>query len=449
MDTSPASSFLVTPGHPLMGELRLPGDKSLSHRAALFASLAEGASRVENFLVAGVTRAMLQALEQLGVAWNLDGSTLTVSGEGISRFGGGREEIPHLDCGNSATTLRLLAGSIAASGAGAVLDGSEGLRRRPMNRIVDPLRKMGVRIQSTGGRAPLRIEPASLPLTAVEHELNVASAQVKSCLLLAGLSADGPVVVREPGPSRDHTERMLRSMGVQVTGAVQTTPAGRVYETWLVPPEGPLEPLAVSLPGDFSAAAFLIVAATITPGSEIRLLEVGLNPTRTGLLDALIEMGADIEVQPLGERAGEPAGDILVCHADLRGCIVEGDRVVRMIDEFPAFAVAAAFAQGETIVRNARELRYKESDRIAAIVKELRLLGVHIEERPDGFALQGGRPLKGARVHAHGDHRLAMSLAVAGLATESPVEVLGAEMIQESFPGFRKALADLGGVFTG
>lgn len=455
----------IFPGRPLRGTVSLPGDKSLSHRAALLAALAEGESRVENFLVSGVTRAMLEALTALGIEWTLDGDTLRVVGkglEGLRRYSAGRAPV-RIDCGNSATTLRLLAGTIAAAGIPAVLDGSPGLRRRPMRRIVEPLQGMGVRVESASGCAPLTFHPNRQRLKPLSYELPVASAQVKSCLLLAALAADGPTTLVEPGPSRDHTERMLRGMGVemvslkspvtshqslmnsdQFVGNVTKTNQEAKYITRLKPPlDGSMKPLQMRLPGDFSSAAFLIVAALVTPGSEITLKGVGLNPTRTGLLEALGAMGAQIKVVPASERLAEPVGDLQVRFSLLKATQVSGGLVVRMIDEFPAFAVAAAFAAGRTVVQDAEELRHKESDRISVLCEQLRRLEIDAQEIPDGFRITGDIPL-GGQVDACGDHRLAMALAVAGLAAQSPVSVSGAEMISESFPGFVSALHSLG-----
>jgi 3-phosphoshikimate 1-carboxyvinyltransferase len=434
-------NLTIFPGYPLRGELLMPGDKSLSHRAALFAALAEGQSVIENFLMAGVTQAMLNALSSLGVAWELDGTTLRVSGKGLD---GLTPPIAPIDCGHSATTLRLLAGALAATGLAAVLDGSTGLRRRPMNRIVQPLQKMGVRIEAQpGGVAPLDLagRPNGEKLYPFDYQSPVSSAQVKTCLLLAALAARGPSKFTEPVLSRDHTERMLRGMGVQL----ESCHSGIGVTVLLTPPEPSLlQPLRTSLPGDFSSAAFLIVAALVTPGSEIVLKGVGLNPTRTGLLEALLEMGADIHVHQIGERAGEPCGDLRVRYSSLKGTCIAAPRVVGMIDEFPAFTIAAAYAQGQSTVRQASELRHKESDRISAICSQLRTLGVDIRETPDGYQLQGGTPLHGGRVTASGDHRLAMSYAVAGLAAAAPLEVEGAEIISESFPNFASLLDRLG-----
>jgi 3-phosphoshikimate 1-carboxyvinyltransferase len=422
-------------GAPLHGEVVIPGDKSLSHRAALFAALAQGESVIDRFLISGVTRAMLEALTGLGVAWQVKEQQLTVCGTGLY---GWRPPAAALDCRNSATTIRLLAGAVAATGIPATLDGSAGLRRRPMNRIVDPLRAMGVEITPAAhGGAPLLLHGRlpDQPLRAMDYTLPVASAQVKSCLLLAALGADGRVTLREPGPSRDHTERMLGAMGVRLT-------TGPGHCVTITPPTEPLLPLRMHLAGDISAAAFLIVAALLTPGSEISLRDIGLNPTRTGLIDALRAMGADIRISNLREWSGEPVGDLCVRHSALHATQVSGDLVVRMIDEFPIFAVAAACAEGVTLVREAEELRHKESDRIAAVAHELQAIGVAIEPLPDGFRITGG-PVAGGTVNPHGDHRIAMSCAVAGLVARAPVVVEGAEIMHESFPAFGETLAAL------
>jgi 3-phosphoshikimate 1-carboxyvinyltransferase len=438
----------LSPGNSLHGSTVLSGDKSLSHRAALFAAFAEGESVVENFLISGVTQAMLRALTALDVPWNLEGQTLRVSGKGFQAF---KMPPAPIHCGNSATTIRLLAGAMAASGIPAVLDGSDGLRRRPMDRIVTPLQLMGVPVQaSEGGGCPLTMafRPGNQALKAIRFDMPTASAQVKTCLILAALAAEDPTTLTEPALSRDHTERMLRSMGVTVQSWVE--PDGRACLT-LTPPSLPLLPLQLTLPGDPSAAAFLIVAALITPGSELFLPGVLLNPTRTGLLEALASMGGQIEISGLHEQNGEPVGNLTVCTSRLHGTRVQGSQVVDMIDEFPAFAIAAAFAQGKTEVREAEELRYKESDRITAVVDGLKLLGVSASESPDGFSIDGkGFVPGGCRVAALGDHRLGMSFALAGLASTAPITVEGAEIISESFPDFAGTLRRLGAhVMTG
>jgi 3-phosphoshikimate 1-carboxyvinyltransferase len=427
------------------GEYYLPGDKSISHRAALLAAMADGESRISNFLVSGVTWAMLRALTGLGINWNLDENILTVYGQGIEGFISPKEPI---QCGNSGTTMRLLAGAVAASGVSATLDGSEGLRRRPMNRIVQPLRQMGVEIYALNGCAPLDIKPSVSPLRSIDYSLPVASAQVKSCILIAALSAEGISVIREPAPSRDHTERMLGSMGVSVHRELtdnSESQGEKTYLTTVIPPvPRRLSPLQCSIPGDISAASFLIVAGLIVPNSQLMLRQVGLNPTRTGLIEVLQKMGADIQILELPEEHGEPAGDIVVKSSQLRGTEVSGLSVVRMIDEFPIFSIAAACAQGKTVVRDAVELRHKESDRISALCGELLKLGVRIREEVEGFQIVGGFPIQGGIVQPHGDHRLAMSLAVAGLVAQEPVFIQQAEIIQESFPTFVQLLQQLG-----
>jgi 3-phosphoshikimate 1-carboxyvinyltransferase len=432
-------NLIVSPSGPLIGECALPGDKSLSHRVALFAALAEGESRVQNFLRAGVTKAMLEALRNLGVEWRLEGETLIIQGKGPS---GLRSPSAVLHCGNSGTTLRLLAGALAGANVSCILDGSPGLRLRPMRRIVKPLREMGVPIQAApGDLAPLTIgvRAKGEPLRALELELPVASAQVKTTILLAGLGANGLTDLKEPGPSRDHTERLLANMGVEILCDPQ------IHRVRMKPPDRPLTPLNLTLPGDVSSGAFLIVAALILPGSDLLLKGIGLNPTRVGLLDALREMGAKIEIQRLREVHGEPIGNLRVQASQLSGIHVAGSLVVRMIDEFPIFAVAAATAQGQTVISDAEELRYKESDRISSLCQELGKIGVKIEEHRDGFVIEGGdRAHGGVRVSSHGDHRLAMALTVAGLAAEKPILVEGAEIIHESFPELPSILSGFG-----
>lgn len=436
------SKLMIKPGHPLRGEYRLPGDKSLSHRAALLASMAQGESQVDHFLVAGVTQAMLTCLAELGVEWRLEGDRLWVNGKGLA---GLRPSSQPLDCGNSATTLRLLAGALSAASLPAILDGSSGLRRRPMDRIVEPLHLMGVEISAQNGSAPVVLEGFAKPLHPLVYDLPVASAQVKSCILLAAMAADGITVLTEPGPSRDHTERMLAHLGINVeTTRVNGEDKSR-YITRLTPPNSHrLDPFNYTIPGDFSSAAFLIVAGLITPGSEIILPDVGLNPTRIGLLDALWDMGADITPSNVHLQQGEPVGDLTVRASSLHGTMVSGSQVVRMIDEFPALAVAASFANGTTLVSQAQELRLKESDRISQLCSELSTLGVNVSSLPDGFILQGGELPSGGSAQAHGDHRLAMSLALIGLAGRGSVSVHDADVIAESFPDFVHALQALG-----
>ena len=411
---------------PLRGCVTLPGDKSLAHRVALFAALADGDSTIRNYPDSGVTRAMRGALETLGVPSHLECGVLTLTGNGMRPFPRSGM-IAH--CGNSGTTIRLLAGALAATRSSAVLDGSAGLRKRPMNRIADPLLLMGADISTTDDYAPITVSPA--PLHGIDYTLPVASAQVKSCLELAALGADSPVTLHEPGPSRDHTARMLRAMGVTVIsdGLTETVHSATS-----------LKPLDGTLPGDISSAAFLLAAAAIVPGSRVTVADVGINPTRTGLLDVLSAMGARISTGNEHVEFGEPVGDVTLEAAPLHGVEISGDLVVRSIDEFPALAAVAAFAKGETVVREAKELRYKETDRIAAIVAQLGALGAEVEERDDGFTVHGGT-LKGGTARANGDHRLAMSMALCGL--RAPVSVDGAEILNESFPEFEPILSSL------
>lgn len=436
----------AVPGRPLSGAVSLPGDKSISHRAALFAALAGGESQIDNFLVAGVTKVMLEALSELGINWSLRGTRLEV--KGIWMQGNKLVDPVMLNCGNSGTTMRLLAGAIATLGISAVLDGSPGLRSRPMKRIVDPLRAMGVSIEaSPQNGAPLRIGARSpgRKLKPLDYDLPIASAQVKTCLLLAALGANGQTVLREPGPSRDHTERMLQAMKVDLTRSSGETDPEH-FEVRLSPPESrELEPLLIDIPGDFSSAAFLIVAALVTPGSRIRIQGVGLNPTRTGLLDALQSMGAGIMISNRRDSQGEPVGDLEIKYQPLLGTQISGSLLVRMIDEIPVFAVAAAHARGRSIVSQAGELRHKESDRISDLCQELRRLGVKVEEKSDGFIIEGGRHVHGGIIDPHGDHRLGMALVVAGLAAQETVIVQNSEIIDESFPEFREVLVSLGG----
>ncbi len=427
---------------PLQGETFLPGDKSISHRLALLAALAAGESQIDNYLDAGVTRVMLQALSALGVRWSLEDGCLWM--EGVGGLDGLQPPANPLDCGHSATTMRLLAGLLAAANVPAVLDGSDGLRRRPMARIVQPLQAMGVPIASQDGRAPLQLFARQTPtLAGLTWHMPTASAQVKTCLLLAGLAAAAPVRITEPFPSRDHSERLFRSLGLDVTA--QATDRG--WQVTLHPPGAFAWPgMRLFVPGDLSSAAFLLAAAAIVPGSAVTLRAVGVNPGRTGFLDVLLAMGADLEIANRRFEQGEPVADLRLRYAPLQGVHVTGETVVRMIDEFPALAIVAAFARGETVVSEAEELRYKESDRIAAIVSLLHGLGGEAEARPDGFLVRG-TGLRGGDVQPPADHRLAMAAIVAGLAARGPVRVRQAAIFRQSFPTFLEVLQSLGADF--
>jgi 3-phosphoshikimate 1-carboxyvinyltransferase len=437
-------SLRSQPAASLRGSARLPGDKSISHRAALLAAMADGRSRIDGILRAGVTQVMFHSLADLQVGMKWDGDILIVEGAGQRGLLPPRGEGEPLNCGNSATTMRLLTGAIAgrpgwiaeSSGTKFIIDGSNQLRKRPMNRVIAPLCEMGAEISSIKGNgcAPLAVKSSNLK--GIEYRMPVASAQVKSAILFAGLHASGSTLVEEPSPSRDHTERLLRWLGARI----EAEPCrARIF-----PLEQPLPPIEIRIPGDFSSAAFLLAAASIVPGSEVLIQGVGLNPRRTGLLSVLRRMGADIEETAHSESAGEPVGDLMVRARALKGTIIEGGEVVDMIDEFPVLAVAAACAEGVTEVRSAAELRQKESDRISVLAGELRKIGVSIEESADGFSIRGGSPIRGGTADSHGDHRLAMSLAVAGMVSKNGVEVERPECIGESFPGFAPLFNGLG-----
>ena len=408
---------------PIRGSIRVPGDKSISHRALLLAALANGESRIRGLLPSHDCHATRGCLASLGVEIrDTDEGGVAVRGVGLR---GLRRSPSPLDCVRSGTTMRLLAGVLAGQLFPSLLTGDEQLRRRPMARVVDPLRRMGAQIDAEDGRAPLLIHGTALH--GAEHQLEIASAQVKSALLLAGLTAEGSTSVHEPGPSRDHTERMLNAMGADV----------RIdRRTIVISPVKRLTPIDLCVPGDQSSAAYWLVAATLVSDSRLTLTGVGVNPTRTGLIDVLREMGSSIEVENERMEAGEPVADLVVEARELRGVTIEGETVVRMIDEFPILAVAATQAHGTTVVRDAGELRVKESDRIASTVDALRGLGAQIDEHSDGFTVEGPTRLRGGEVDGHGDHRLVMALTVAGWTADEPVKIDGAERAEDSYPGF-------------
>ncbi len=427
------SQLTLQSGAPLRGQVRVPGDKSISHRALLLGAIADGPSRVEGFLPAADCQVTLRLVRALGIQVEQHTpTTLTVHGRGLH---GLQEPEDILDCGRSGTTMRLLAGLLAGQPFLSLLSGDAQLRGRPMGRVVEPLRRMGAAVLARdGGRLPpLAIQGGGL--RGIDYTLPVASAQVKSALLLAGLYADGPTTLHVPGPARDHTERMLLAMGAKL----ETGDWGLEIE-----PGSSLRAAEVTVPGDFSSAAFLLVSALLVPGSECTIKGVGVNPTRTGLLDVVQAMGTGVTVHDARTVGGEPVADLTIRPSELRGVDVGGDLVVRMIDEFPVLAVAATQARGVTVVRDAGELRVKETDRIATTVEELRRLGAKIEPRPDGFVVHGPTPLAGNAVHSHGDHRLAMALAVAGLIAEGETMVQDVDCIADSFPGFEATLAHLG-----
>lgn len=422
------------PSGPLRGSLVPPADKSVSHRAALIAAMGEGETTIENYLDAADTRSTLAAVSALGA--EVEGAGAEAIGPQLRVRGVGlRDAAPAtIDVGNAGTLMRLLPGWLAGQETGEwTVDGDDSIRRRPVDRITTPLRQMGARLDCHEDRLPpLRIEAA--PLHGVEYELPVASAQVKSCLLFAGLLAEGATRVIEPLPSRDHSERMLAAAGAEIErsdGIVSVRPAAR------------LEPGEIVVPADFSSAAFFLVAGLLVPGSEVTISGVGLNPTRTGLLSILKRMGAEIEIEPEGERGGEPSGRLRVRSTQLRGTEIGGTDIPLAIDELPLVALAACFAEGETTISDAVELRRKESDRIATVTEALTGLGAEVETSEGGMQIMGTGGLRGGSVDSHGDHRIAMLGAIAGVASREGVTVAGMDAAAVSYPGFEPDLASL------
>ncbi|HEX5928658.1 MAG TPA: 3-phosphoshikimate 1-carboxyvinyltransferase [Solirubrobacterales bacterium] len=413
------------PAGPLRGSLRPPSDKSISHRAALIAAMGDGETAIAGYLDAADTNSTLGAVRALGA----EASPESVAGVGLR---GPRPAA--IDVGNAGTLLRLLPGWLAGQEVGEwTLDGDASIRRRPVDRVATPLREMGAELSCREGRLP-PLQVRGAPLRGIEYELPVASAQVKSCLLFAGLLADGPTTIVEPLPTRDHSERMLSAAGARIErdeGRVTVHPAER------------LEPGRIDVPADISSAAFFVVAALLVGGSEVVLEEIGVNPTRTGLLTILERMGAEVEIEPQGERGGEPTARLTVRSAPLTGTEVGGAEVPLAIDELPLVALAACFAEGTTTIRDAAELRRKESDRIATVTTALTALGGRVEPTEDGMVVEGPGGLRGGAIDSHGDHRIAMLGAVAGLASREGVEVAGMDAAAVSYPGFESDLASL------
>ncbi len=436
MAERPDYRFLVAPGGSLRGRLRVPGDKSISHRAIMLASIAEGQTQISGFLEGADSLATLAAFRAMGVSIT-DPENGEVWVEGVGRDGL-RAPLGPLDMGNSGTAMRLLAGLLAGQRFPVTLIGDGSLSRRPMRRIVDPLTRMGARIQaSPAGTAPLLIEPTDA-LRGIEYRLPMASAQVKSCLMLAGLYAQGETCIHEPEPTRDHTERMLTAFGYAVR---------RQGLKVCVSGGGRLRSCRLQIPADISSAAFFLVGASIAPGSDLVLEEVGINPTRVGVINILRAMGADIELLDRRTAGGEPVADIRVKAAPLRGIKIPAQQVPLAIDEFPALFIAAACAQGETVLRGAAELRVKESDRIQAMADGLSRLGIQAEPLADGIRIQGG-PLGSATgelaIDAQGDHRIAMAFAIAGLRAQGPIEIRDCANVETSFPNFVHLAAQAG-----
>ncbi len=432
MSASLNVSYRVEPGALPHGEIQVPGDKSISHRAVMLGAIAVGETRVDGILEGEDVLATIAAMRAMGVSIDgPKGGRLVIQGAGEVGLG---RPADVLDMGNSGTAMRLLCGLLCGQSFETTLVGDESLSRRPMERVAGPLREMGARIDTQNGCPPLVIRPSPDGLQGRVHHLKVASAQLKSALLLAGLYARGETRVFEPAPTRDHTERMLAGFGCHLYRG----------DGWVSVAGGQsLKGCRVVVPGDISSAAFFMVAAAIVPGAEVLVRGVGVNPTRTGIVDVLRAMGTALEIRDRREVAGEPVADILVRGGALRGVDVAESVVPLAIDEFPAICVAAAAAEGITRIRGAGELRVKESDRIDAMADGLGRLGISVTQHPDGLDVIGGT-VRGGRVDSHGDHRIAMSLAIAGLVADQPVEVVDCRNVATSFPGFVQCASDVG-----
>lgn len=416
---------------PLRGELEVPGDKSIGHRAVMLGAVARGETRIENLSRGADNSSTVAAFRRMGVEFRREDGALCIEGRG---WDGLRPPQETIDCGNSGTTMRLLTGLLAGRPFAATLDGDGSLRSRPMKRVIDPLTRMGARVAGRDGRAPLEIEGGGLH--GIAYSSPVASAQVKSAVLLAGLQARGETRFEEPCRSRDHTEVMAREFGAAVESAGPEVVVRGGQE---------LSGTRLKVPGDMSSAAFLAVAAAAVPGSDLCVRGVGCNPTRSGAIEVLRSMGADIEMTQVREENGEPVADLRIRGGRLEGTEVPADLAPRTIDEYPVLFVAAALARGSTLFRYVGELRFKESDRIAVMGRELAKLGVKVEERGDDVAVEGADRLRSASVESHGDHRVAMALAVAGLSAEGGVMLSGEECVGVSFPGFFESLGKIGG----
>ena len=417
-------SMEFTRARGLRGELTVPGDKSVSHRAVMFGSIAQGLTQIDNFLQGADCLSTIACFRSMGVEIENLGDRVLVHGKGMR---GLKQPESVLDCGNSGTTTRLISGILAAQDFDVTLTGDASIQKRPMKRIMDPLAQMGADITSVNGNgcAPLRIK--GRPLTGTHYTTKVASAQVKSAILLAGLYADGPTSVTEPYVSRNHTELMLRHFGAQVQTRDTTATVTPVRE---------LFGQQVAVPGDISSAAYFIAGGLMLPGSEVLIRGVGINPTRAGLIGVCQDMGADLTLLNVKENGAEPTADILVRHSALRGTVIGGAVIPTLIDELPMIAAMACLAEGETVIRDAAELKVKESNRIAIMVENLTAMGADVTETDDGMIIRGRRPLKGAVIDSHLDHRIAMTFAVTALCAEGPTRILGADCVNISYPGF-------------
>ncbi len=426
------SRLAVRPSQSLTGTCTVPGDKSITHRAVILGAMAEGCTAVEGFLCADDCLRTLRAVEALGVKSRWNGSALLIESRGYPSW---RQPDGVLDLGNSGTGMRLLIGALAGRPMTVTLDGDQSLRRRPMDRLAIPLGMMGAQVEGQGERCTPPVTVRGARLRGIEYHTPVASAQVKSAILLAGVQAEGETAVIEPAKSRDHTERMLPAFGVPV--------AVDGLRVSLKGPAG-LKPCHVRVPGDISSAAYILAAALLCPDSEVVIENVLANPTRCGFLEILEQMAADVRFEDVVESAGEPRGTLVARTSGLQAVQVGGGVIPRAIDELPLLAVLATQAEGETVVRDAAELRVKESDRIAATARALRAMGAQIEELDDGWVIRGPCKLRGAQVDAEMDHRIAMSMAVAGLVADGETIITGAEAVKTSFPDFADVLAGLG-----
>ncbi len=414
----------------LKGTVRVPGDKSISHRSIMFGALAEGTTQVANFLKGADCLSTIACFQKMGIEIVHDGEEIQIHGRGLH---GLYEPVETLDVGNSGTTMRLLSGILVGQRFASRLDGDASIQSRPMKRIIKPLRQMEAKIKSIreNGCAPLQIEPSMLH--GIRYDSPVASAQVKSCILLAGLYADSPTSVKEPYLSRNHTEVMLQKFGAYVTSEGTTI---------TVMPEPKLYAQKIEVPGDISSAAYFIAAALIVPGSEVLIEHVGMNPTRDGLLRVCKAMGADITILNKN-HSGEPTADLLVRHSGLKGTTVGGALIPTLIDELPVVAALACFAEGTTVIKDAQELKVKESNRIDAMVKSLSLMGAKVTETEDGMIIEGGHPLHGAVIDSRLDHRIAMTFAVTALAADGETEIRDADCVKISYPDFYRDLYSL------
>ena len=412
----------------LSGYIEVPGDKSISHRACILGSIADGKTLISNFLIAEDTLRTLKMFQMMGVKTKLEGNTLIIDGKGLNSL---KKPYDILDAGNSGTTTRLMLGVLAGQQFTSSITGDKYLQKRPMLRVVEPIRKMGAKIEGENNGNFLPITITGNKLNPITYNLQIASAQVKSAILLAGLYTNGITTVTEPTQSRDHTENMLKLFGANINiEGLKYTVKGN--------PD--LKAKSLTIPGDFSAAAFFIVAGIVVKNSEIAIKNVGVNPTRTGLLEVLKKMGADIRLENLRDENNEHVADIIIKESKLKGIEIKGDIIPKIIDEIPVLAVAGSLAYGKTIIRDAKELRVKESDRINSMVTELKKMNVNVEELPDGMIIQGPNLLQGTECDSHGDHRIAMGIAIAGLVANGETTIKDTDCINTSFPEFLKIL---------